>query len=65
MERRRFIQSASLDQRLLEQAERLRKEARGTPPGVERARLLQLARQAEIGAHMSEWLSVPDQRAPR
>ena len=67
MERRRFkqSQSVSLDQRLLGQAERLRKEARGTPPGVERARLLQLARQAAIGAHMSEWLSSTDQRAPK
>ena len=47
VDRHGFKQSASLDQRLLEQAERLRKEARGTPPGVERDRLLKLARQTD------------------
>lgn len=65
MERRRFKQPAPLDQRLAEQAERLRKEARGTPPGIERDRLIRLARQAETAAHMSEWLSSPGLQAPR
>ncbi len=64
MERRRFKQSVSLDQRLLGQAERLRKEARGTPPGVQRDRLLRLARQAETGSHMTEWLTSPGLRRP-
>ena len=64
MERRRFKQTVSLDQRLLEQAERLRKEARGTPPGVQRDRLLRLARQAETGSHMTEWLTSPGLRPP-
>ncbi len=65
MERRRFKQPAPLDQRLTEQAERLRKEARGTPPGIARDRLIRLARQAETAAHMSEWLSSPGLQAPR
>jgi hypothetical protein len=65
MERRRFEQEFPLDQRLLEQAERLRKEARGAPPSVERDRLLRVARQAETGAHMSEWLRSPGLRPPR
>ena len=65
MERRRFKQPAPLDQRLAEQAERLRKEARGTPPGIARDRLIRLARQAETAAHMSEWLSSPGLQAPR
>lgn len=64
MERRRFKQSAPLDQRLLEQARRLRKEARGIPPGMERERILRLARQAETGAHMSEYLSSPGLQPP-
>jgi hypothetical protein len=34
MQRRRFKELAPLDQRLEEQAKRLRKEAQGTPPGV-------------------------------
>ena len=65
MERRRFKQPASLDQRLTEQAERLRKEARGTPPGVARDRLMRLARQAETAAHISEWLSSAGLQAPK
>ena len=65
MERLRFKQSTSLDQRLAEQAERLRIEARGTRPGALRDRLLRLARQAETGAQMNEWLSSPGLRAPQ
>lgn len=64
LERRRFKQLASLDHRLLEQAERLRTEARGTPPGIKRDLLLRQARQAETGARMSEWLSSPGLQPP-
>ncbi|WP_308163693.1 hypothetical protein, partial [Bradyrhizobium sp. SRL28] len=42
-----------LDNRLSEEAERLRKEARGTPPGVERDRFIRRARLAETASHMS------------
>jgi hypothetical protein len=64
-ERRRFKQTSPLDQRLTEEAQRLRKEARGTPPGIERERLIRKARQVETAAHMQEWLSSPGLRAPR
>jgi hypothetical protein len=57
MQRRSFQQSAPLDQRLKEQAERLRKGAKGTPPGIEREKLIRQARQAETASHMQEWLS--------
>jgi hypothetical protein len=56
-ERRRFKQFDPLDKRLSEEAQRLRKEARGTSPGVERERLIRRARLAETASHMSEWLS--------
>ena len=56
-ERQRFKPFDPLDNRLSEEAERLRKEARGTPPGVERDRLIRRARLAETASHMSEWLS--------
>ena len=59
MEERRFTQTKPLDQRLEDQAKRLRQEARGTPPGIERDRLIRRARQAEIAARVSEWLSSP------
>ena len=66
MERYRFEQSAApLDQRLQEQAKRLRKEAKGTPPGVEREKLIRQARQAETAAHMDKWLTSPGLQAPR
>ena len=66
MERGRFKQSAApSDQRLEEQAKRLRKEARGTPPGVEREKLIRLARQAERAAHIQQWLTSPGLQAPR
>jgi hypothetical protein len=65
MERRSFKPSASLDQRLEEQAKRLRKEAKGTPPGVEREKLIRLARQAETAAHIQQWITSPGLQAPR
>jgi hypothetical protein len=64
-QRRRFKQSAPLDQRLALQAERLRKEAQGTPPGIERDRLIRLARHAETAAQVNEWLTSPGLQAPR
>jgi hypothetical protein len=64
-ERRRFEQIDPLDKSLSDEAERLRKEARGTPPGVERDRLIRRARFLENASHMSEWLSSPGLRAPR
>jgi hypothetical protein len=64
-QRRRFKQTTTLDQRLSEQAERLRKEAQGMPPGVERDDLLRRARQAEAAAHMQEWITSPGLRSPQ
>ena len=65
MQRRSFKQIAPLDQRLTEEAERLRKEARGTPPGVARDKLIRRARQAETASHMQEWLASPGLQSPR
>jgi hypothetical protein len=62
---RRIIQPTTLDERLDEQAQRLRKEAQGTPPGIQRDMLIRKARQAEIAAHMREWLSSPGLHAPK
>jgi hypothetical protein len=60
----RFKQIDPLGRSLLEEAERLRKEARGTPAGVERDRLIRKARLAETASHMREWLSSPGLKAP-
>jgi hypothetical protein len=64
IERRRIRQTHSLEVRLAAEAIRLRAEAKGTPPGVERERLLRRARQAETGSHISDWLRSPGLRPP-
>nr|WP_247307424.1 hypothetical protein [Bradyrhizobium sp. 48] len=64
-ERRCFNQIDPLDARLSEEAKRLRKQAQGTPPGIEREQLLRRARQAETAARMSEWLSSPGLQPPK
>lgn len=65
MERRRFKQTTGLDQRLADQAKRLREEAKGMTPGIERDRLIRGARQAEVAARMNEWLSSPGLQPPK
>jgi hypothetical protein len=63
-ERRRFKQTDTLEKRLAEDAARLRKQARGTPPGVARDSLLRRARQAETAVQMSEWLGSAGLKPP-
>jgi hypothetical protein len=63
--RRRFKQNQTLEQRLLEKAQKLRKQAQDTPPGIDRERLIRLARQVETASHISEWLRSPGLRPPR
>jgi hypothetical protein len=64
MRRRHFTHTTTLEQRLAQEAERLRQEARGTPPGIERERMIRRARQAETALHVNEWLSSPALKAP-
>jgi hypothetical protein len=64
MQRRSFKQTSPLNQRLEEQAKRLRKEAQGTPHGVEREKLIRRAREAETAAHIQEWLTSPGLQSP-
>ena len=64
MQRRRFIQTDSLEIRLANEAAKLRKEAKGTPHGTERERLIRQARQAETGSRLSAWLSSPGLQPP-
>jgi hypothetical protein len=62
---RRFRQNQSLEERLAEEAKRLRAEAKLLPPGAKREELIRRARQAEIGAHISEWISSPGLQPPK
>jgi hypothetical protein len=65
MQRHRFKQTKSLEERLSEEAKRLREEAKSLPPGPQRETLLRKVRQAETGSHMSEWLRSPELQPPK
>jgi hypothetical protein len=56
-ERRRFSQTTSLEERLAKEATQLRKQAQGTPPGIDRDLLVRKARRAESAPRMTEWLA--------
>ena len=64
MPRRRFNRNQPLEERLAEEAKRLRAEAKALPPGAKRDELLRKARQAETGSHISEWLSSAGLQTP-
>lgn len=64
IKRRRFKQSHPLDERLADEARRLREEAAKLPPGIDRERLLRKARQDETALHITQWLSSPGLRPP-
>ena len=53
-----------LDKRLSEEAQRLRKQAQGTPLGIEREKLLCRARQAEEASQIFQWLGSSGLRPP-
>lgn len=65
MGRRHFKQTDLLEDRLAEEAIRLREQAAKLKPGAERDELLRRAEQAETGAHISEWLRSPGLQPPR
>lgn len=64
-QRRHFKQTSPLNQRLTEEAQRLRKEARSLPQCVEREQLIRRARQAETAEGINKWLSSPGLQPPR
>jgi hypothetical protein len=64
MKRRRFTQTVSLEDRLAEEAKRLREVAQLLPHGDVREAALRKARRAEITARLSEWLQSPGLKAP-
>ena len=63
-QRRRFKQIQSLEQRLVEEAGRLREQARLLEPGALRDELFRRARQAETGSHISGWLASSGLKTP-
>jgi hypothetical protein len=64
MQRRRFKQTRSLEERLSEEAKRLRAEAKLLSPGAVRNELIRRARQVETASRMNEWLTSAGLRPP-
>ena len=64
-EQRRFNQTQSVKQRLLDRVYSLREEAKLMKPCFERDALLRKARQTETVAHIDEWLSSPGLQPPK
>ena len=63
-ERRRFKHTTSLEERLSEDTERLREQAKALPPGAALDQVLRRIRQNETAAHMTGWLNSPGLRPP-
>jgi hypothetical protein len=63
--RHRFIQTKPLKQRLLEEAQTLREQARLLPVGPVRDAALKKARAVEAAAHMDDWLRSPGLQPPK
>ncbi|WBL76567.1 hypothetical protein I3J27_26535 [Bradyrhizobium xenonodulans] len=64
LKRRRFKQTKTLQERLADEAARLRTEAGALAPGRRREILLRRARQDETAMQIEAWLHSPGLRAP-
>ena len=58
-ERPAFSQTALLLERLSQEAQNLRQQAEGMPPGILRDDLLKKARQADTASQIYNWVSSP------
>jgi hypothetical protein len=56
---------ATFEQRLAQEAHRVKERAKTLPPGKERELLSRKARQLETAARISEWISSPGLQPPR
>ncbi len=63
--RRRFKQSTCLQDRLTEFAKDAREKADQLPAGCARDDLLKKADQADVAAHLNEWINSPGLQPPR
>ena len=62
--RRRFKQTISLADRLMEKVEQLRQQLSELPPGPERDSVARRIRQCETAAHIEDWLRSPGLQPP-
>ena len=65
MWRSRIMHRATYEERLAEEAQRLKEQAKKAAFGRERDLLLRKARQAETAAHVSEWITSPGLMSPK
>jgi predicted RNase H-related nuclease YkuK (DUF458 family) len=65
MLRRRVKHTQSLETRLSEEAKSLREKAKKLPPGPEQASLLRKARETEMVAQMTGWITSPGLQPPK
>jgi|HubBroStandDraft_5_1064220.scaffolds.fasta_scaffold1242817_1 cell division protein FtsB len=65
MQRRRFKQTTSLNDRLATFAEQLKAQATKLRPGPQQDALLKRARQAETASHIDEWANSPGLQPPK
>jgi hypothetical protein len=63
-EGRRIKHNQALEQRLADEAQRLKLQADNLPFGKERDELIRKSRQAATAAHLNEWLSSPGLKPP-
>jgi hypothetical protein len=64
-QRRRFKQSQTLEERLIQQAKSLLEQAQLLRPGPLRDELIRKARQAKAAAHMNDSLRSPGLQPPK
>ena len=64
-QRRRFIQTTSLKDRLTAFAEEARQRAGLMQSGAERDQLLKKASRADTAAHLDDWANSPGLRPPK
>ncbi|KJC60461.1 hypothetical protein UP10_12655 [Bradyrhizobium sp. LTSPM299] len=55
----------SVEQHLADESIRLRDEANAMPPGVERDRLIRMARRAETASRVNAWVGSPGLQPPK
>jgi hypothetical protein len=65
VQRSRVEHTQSLEERLTEEASRLRVEAEALPPGADRDELVRRARQAETASRRNQWLTSPGLQPPK
>ncbi len=65
MERRQIKHKPSFEERLVDQARRLRERANTADHGAEHDDLVQRARQMETAAKINAWLTSPGLSAPK